>query len=271
MAVATLDEISAGRAALGLGAGISGFAQLGIDRRRPARGMAEAIGLVRQLLRGERADLHGDVVRFHDGRLDFPVLRAELPIYVASNGPLGQKAAGALADGAIMEACGTADEARAFGARIAAAAVAGGRPAGSVELVTRLDTCIDDDGRAARDVLRPQVAKKLGGGHLKFSTLAAQGLDLPAEAKAVLAGVRYSVGVSPFLALVPFVTDRMVDAITLAGTIEDVAEHVACLGGAGIGQVIIHPFAPPGGTIDDTILRFGREALPRARKLLAAE
>src|SRR6516165_3282244 len=37
MAIATLDEISGGRAILGIGAGISGFAELGIDRRKPAR------------------------------------------------------------------------------------------------------------------------------------------------------------------------------------------------------------------------------------------
>ena len=33
MAIATLDDISGGRAILGIGAGISGFAELGIDRR----------------------------------------------------------------------------------------------------------------------------------------------------------------------------------------------------------------------------------------------
>jgi len=271
MAVATLDEISGGRAALGLGAGISGFAQLGIVRRRPARAMAEAIEVIRRLLRGETVHLRGKVVHFEGGRLDFAPARPELPIYVASNGPLGQKAAGISADGAIMEGCGTADEARALRARIEAAAGAAGRSPVDVELVARLDACIDDDGGAARDVLRPQVAKKLGGGHLKFATLAAQGLDLPAAAKALLTTVRYGVGVSPFLALLPHVTDAMVDAITLAGTVEEAAEHVARLGRAGIGQVLIHPFAPPGGTIDDTIMRFGREVLPRARKLLAIE
>src|SRR6516225_8137885 len=34
MAIATLDEISGGRAILGIGAGISGFAELGIERRK---------------------------------------------------------------------------------------------------------------------------------------------------------------------------------------------------------------------------------------------
>ena len=43
MAIATLDEISNGRALLGFGAGISGFPELGIVRKKPAVAMREAI------------------------------------------------------------------------------------------------------------------------------------------------------------------------------------------------------------------------------------
>src|SRR6202171_5192729 len=52
MAVATLDEISDKRAILGIGAGISGFSELGIDRKKPARGIREAVELIRMLRRG---------------------------------------------------------------------------------------------------------------------------------------------------------------------------------------------------------------------------
>ena len=55
-AIATLDEISCGRAILGIGAGISGFAELQIDRRKPARAMREAIAVIRALLAGETVD-----------------------------------------------------------------------------------------------------------------------------------------------------------------------------------------------------------------------
>jgi 5,10-methylenetetrahydromethanopterin reductase len=55
MAIATLDEISGGRAALGLGAGVSEFAELGIQPDRPPRAIREAIALIRTLLRGEQA------------------------------------------------------------------------------------------------------------------------------------------------------------------------------------------------------------------------
>ncbi len=268
MAIATLDELSDGRAVLGLGAGISGFAELGVRRDKPARAIRETAMLVRRLLAGETVDLRGEVVRFHAGRLDFAPARPGVPIYVASNGPLGQRAAGAVADGAIMEGCGAPSEVRAFAAEVRRGAVETGRDPVSVELVARLNACITADGRAARDVLRPRVARTLGAGRLKFATLGPQELDLPAEARAHLASVPYSAGFEPYRPIVPLVTDRHVNALSLAGTVEEVTEHVVALGRAGIGQIAIHPFAPPGGTVDDTIRHFGEEVLPQAQKAL---
>jgi 5,10-methylenetetrahydromethanopterin reductase len=103
MAIATLDEISGGRAILGIGAGISGFAELGIERRKPARAIREAIELIRTLLGGKTVDFEGEVITCNRGRLNFSESRPALPIYVASNGPIGQRAAAELADGVIME------------------------------------------------------------------------------------------------------------------------------------------------------------------------
>jgi 5,10-methylenetetrahydromethanopterin reductase len=269
MAIATLDEIAGGRAMLGLGAGISGFAELGIARAKPARAIREAIVLVRRLLAGDEVDVAGEVVRFDHGRLDFKPARASIPIYVASNGPLGQRTAGALADGAIMEGCANVPEAQALGAAVAAGLAEAGRALGAVQLVARLNACIGPDGKGARDVLRPRVARTLGAGRLKFATLAAQGLALPDSARASVANVPYAAGFTPYLPLLPLITDRVVDAVTLAGTVDEVTEHVVALGRAGIGQIMIFPFAPPHGSVEDTIRRFGAEVLPAARKALS--
>lgn len=269
MAIATLDEISGGRAILGIGAGISGFKELGITREKPARALREAIKIVRGLLAGHTLDYHGKLFRFNSGRLDFAPRRADIPIYVASNGPLGQKVAGALADGAIMEGCATEAEVLAFKAQVREGALQTGRDPARVELVARLNTCIAGDGQKAKDVLRPRVARTLGAGRLKFYTLEAAGMMLPPEAKAQVAGVPYSAGITPYLPLLPLITDRFVDALTLAGTVEEVTRRVIALTQAGIGQVIIHPFAPPGGMIEDTIRAFGHEVLPAARVALA--
>jgi 5,10-methylenetetrahydromethanopterin reductase len=263
MAIATLDEISGGRAILGFGAGISGFAELGIERRKPARAIRESIQLIRALLRGETVDFDGQVIVFNDGRLSFPPRRPGLPIYVASNAPLGQRVAAELADGAIMEACASVPEVSAFRAAISAGALKAGRDPQAVRVIARLNTCIASDGRVARDAVRPAVARYLGAGRLRSRTAAAQGLALPAEAVAGVAGAPYAAGVTPYLRLLPLITDRHIDAFALAGTVEEVAAHAIALCAAGADAIIARPFAPEGGTVEETIVKLGSEIWPR--------
>ena len=70
-AIATLDEISGGRAVLGLGAGGTNHRMLGIERRAAARGLHEAITLVKGLLAGNEVTLDGRVVKAQDAHLEF--------------------------------------------------------------------------------------------------------------------------------------------------------------------------------------------------------
>jgi len=263
MAIATLDEISRGRAILGIGAGISGFAELGIERKKPARAIREAIDVIRALLRGETVDFHGEVIAFNHGRLSFSPPRPEIPVYVASNGPLGQRMAAEIADGVVMEACASATEVRALRAAVDSAARNAGRDPPAIRIVARLNTCIAADGRAARDALRPSVARYLGAGRLRARTAATQGLRLPPEALAAVAAAAYADGVTPYLALLPLITDRHVDAFTLAGTVDEVTEHARALREAGADAVIVRPYAAEGATIEETIATLGAEVWPR--------
>ena len=161
------------------------------------------------------------------------------------------------ADAAIMEACGSIAEVAAFRSEVERGETAAGRAKGSVRLVARLNACIADDGRRARDIVRPTVARYLGRGSLRLATAAAQGLTLPHEATAPLADAPYADGVAPYLPLLPLITDRHVDALTLAGTKEEVAAHVIELRLAGIGSIIIRPLAGDGVSAEDTIKAFG--------------
>src|SRR6516165_3576760 len=265
MAIATLDEISGGRAILGIGAGISGFAELGIERRKPARAIREAIEVIRALLRGETVDFRGEVVAFNQGRLSFSPPRPDIPVYVASNGPLGQRTAAEIADGIIMEACASVAEVRAFRTAVDSAARNAGRDPRAIRIIARLNTCVAADGRMARDAVRPTVARYLGAGRLRSRTAAAQGLVLPAEALATVAGAAYAAGVKPYLPLLPLISDRHVDAFTLAGTADEVAEHADALREAGADGIIARPFAAEGGTIEKTIVSLGSEVWPRVR------
>jgi 5,10-methylenetetrahydromethanopterin reductase len=262
MAIATLDEISGQRAVLGIGAGISGFAELHIDRKKPARAIREAIELIRMLLRGEKVTYKGEVIQFTEGKLSFAPVRSDIPVYVASNGPIGQKTAGAMADAAIMEACGNVEEVKAFRGILDAGAKQAGRDPKSVKQIARLNTCIADNGKAARDALRPTVARLLGAARLKFMTAEAQGLTLPAELVESVAGAAYASGFTPYLPLLPHVTDRHVTSFTLAGNVQEVTQQVLSLRKAGVDSIIVMPFAAEGTTIEDTITRFGSEVWP---------
>jgi 5,10-methylenetetrahydromethanopterin reductase len=257
MAIATLDEIAEGRAVLGLGAGVSGFAELGIAPTKPPRAIREAISLIRALLRGERVKFAGEVISFRDGRLGLAPIRAPIPIHVASNGPLGQRAAGAVADGAIMEACGSGPELEAFRAEVARGAAAAGCDPCRVRIATRLNACIAADGRRARDIVRPSVARYLGRGSLRLATAAAQLLTLPPAAAAAIGDAPYADGVRPYLPLLPLIEDRHVDALTLAGSKAEVAARLDALRRAGIDAVIVRPLAGDGVTAEDTIAAFG--------------
>src|SRR4029077_10806495 len=99
MAIATLDELSGQRAVLGLGAGVSGVREMGIARDRAGVGLGEAGEVIRKLLAGETVTYPGSVVRVDGAHLDFKPVRAEIPMYIASQRPVGVRAAGAGAGG----------------------------------------------------------------------------------------------------------------------------------------------------------------------------
>jgi alkanesulfonate monooxygenase SsuD/methylene tetrahydromethanopterin reductase-like flavin-dependent oxidoreductase (luciferase family) len=101
--------------------------------------MRETIELIRALLRGETVDIDGEVVAFHHGRLSFSPLRPAIPVYVAGNGPLGQRVAAEIADGVIMEACASVGEVRAFRTAVEGAAHRAGRDSQAIRIIARLD------------------------------------------------------------------------------------------------------------------------------------
>ena len=109
VSIATLDELSHGRAILLIGAGGGGGAGLGYTRTRPAVAIRESIHVIRGLLAGERVTFEGQVIRFIDGQLDFAA-RADLPVYVASRGDLVLSMAGEVADGVMIATYATPAE-----------------------------------------------------------------------------------------------------------------------------------------------------------------
>ena len=167
------------------------------------------------------------------------------------------------ADGIIMQACASVEEVRAFRAAVEDSAHRADRDPQAIRIIVRLNTCIATDGRVARDAVRPSVARYLGARSLNLRTVASQGLALPPEEVARVAGSPYSAGMAPYLPLLPLITDWHVDALTLAGTVDEVAAHAVQLRDAGLDAIIARPTAPNADMIDETILKLGAEVWPR--------
>lgn len=267
MAIATLDDISSGRALLGLGAGVSGFSELRVKADRSALAIRESVELIRRLLAGQTVTVKGEQVSFHDGRLDFAPRRADVPIYIASQREAGCRVAGRVADGAIMQGCVAEPLLRFFRDAVADGARQAGRDPARVELVARINVCVTDDRAVARDVMRPTIVRSLCAQRRDFFTFRTAGLELPPALREAVQRLGYTHDPAPLLAAAPLVPDEFVDAVTLTGPPADVALGAVRLARAGIAQLMVYPMAP-GGDIVTTLERFQLEVMPRVRAAL---
>ncbi|HLT20182.1 MAG TPA: LLM class flavin-dependent oxidoreductase [Thermomicrobiales bacterium] len=242
MAIATLDEISGGRALLGLGAGISGFSELGIQHRRTARRASESIHLIRRLLTGEPVELHGDVLSF-SGQLNFKPPRDQIPTYLAAGGPMMLRAGGMLADGVIIEGCvapGTLE--RAYDVVDLGASYVGRDPK-AIDIVARIDIAVDDSLDAAYDALRPRIARKFLHSGPGFVTFLARGLTVPDELRelAAKAGYGYTWDAATLARVGDALPRSFIDAFAIAATPEGLGERLHELVARGASQILVNP------------------------------
>lgn len=265
-AAASVDELSGGRAVLGMGAGISGFQEMGIERVRPARAIKEAVQLIQRLTRGEReVTFEGELIRFRGGHLGFVPLR-QVKVYVAGRGPRVLEAGGEVADGVVIGSYASERgivwglEHAARGARRA------GRRLEDLETVSWLYTSISPDGRQARESVRTGVAVAMWGSR---DILGEIGITLPAAVLRFMEGHPYHFEPALLAELASLLPDELVEDFSVAGTAAEVAAKLARIGRLGIGQVALWLF-PPGGDDLETVLRpLAAEVIPRVQAALA--
>ena len=265
MAISTVDEISEGRAVLGIGAGVSGFGELGIDRARPALAMREMILLVRELMSGQHVDYHGRTVTLREGTLNFTPFRADLPIYLASNAPRGLQLAGELAQGAIVSNCIAAVTVDYSLGLVRKGAAKAGRDLADLDMVARLNCCVSSDSREAWDAVRTSATRSLPG-HLNF--LAASGIDVPGELATSLREMGYTHNEERLTSMARRVPDNLIASMALAGTVDEVAAGVVKIVQRGISQIIVRPSPTRTGGVDATLEAFAAQVMPLVRREL---
>ncbi len=162
MELAALDELSDGRAALGIGASLKLWIedQLGIPYGRPVTALREAVEIIRRLLSGEQLRYQGRIFRGENFQFLAPPIRTHVPIYLGVAGPKGPALAGELADGVVMNAPVTPAFVRFATEQIRRGAASTGRSLDNFALaqLVPISLAISGDDRVARDAVKPFLA-----------------------------------------------------------------------------------------------------------------
>ncbi|MGI8451718.1 MAG: LLM class flavin-dependent oxidoreductase, partial [Streptosporangiaceae bacterium] len=144
MAIATLDDLSGGRAALGLSVGHHPWNDLGhgIPLEAPLARLREYVEFARKALTGRQFSHNG---RFFSGvntRLGFRPARPSVPIYIGGERPKIVALAGEVADGLLMNVVGPEYIANSAAERFREAARRAGRDPNSLELMAIVTCCV---------------------------------------------------------------------------------------------------------------------------------
>ena len=97
----TLDELSGGRARLGIGALWEPMAsKIGIERKNPLNAVREYVQVLRSLFKGDEVNFSGQFVNVKGVRLER--IPQKVPVYVGATGPKMAEVAGEVADGILL-------------------------------------------------------------------------------------------------------------------------------------------------------------------------
>jgi len=156
--LAMLDDLSRGRAYLGVGKGAF-LDAIAVPQERPLRAIRETVELVQHFLGGFRDPYEGEIFRATAGAvLRFPIPSRALPVLIGGWGPRTLALAGEMADMAKVGGCANPESAPVFKSYLADGAAKAGREPRSVDLIYGAVTVIDRDNRLAESVARRNVA-----------------------------------------------------------------------------------------------------------------
>lgn len=252
-ATATVDEISGGRAVLGIGPGGHEFAaHFDMRPKSPLALVREGVTVARGLFAG-RSDLEGAVYTTRNAALGWRA-RPDIPIVMAARGPKMIELAGEVADGVLIHG-NTAAFIAHVKKLVARGAERAGRAADACRIGIITDIEIDADEDAAIDRVRPRMTIVAGGSYSDES-IPLYGLD-PVDVGRLRKALHES---DPDVA--SYVSSDMVRAFGLVGTRDRIAEQIQELRSYGVEDVLL---LSPGLSCTESLAR-----IPGYRDVIAA-
>ena len=235
--LATLDELSEGRAAAAFSVGnLAMLDQFGRDvsALRPAPRLREAHRAMRSLLDTGSVDLDGEFFRYSGVFTTARAVAPRVPLLVgAMGGPLTFRLAGEVADG-VYCACSFSQEALAYVVEnVRIGAERAGRDVADLDMCASLTAAVSDDREAAQQAARLKAAFYLPS--MPPALLERHGVS--ARSIEPISAAFGRGDVAGALRLTP---DDLVDRFCIAGTPEEVAERIRNeIGPAGFNHVVL--------------------------------
>lgn len=257
-AISSLDELSGGRAVLGLGSGDSALYTVGAPPARRAA-LEEAVATANRLTAGETVEREGRVWRVRHAK-------RRVPVYLAAEGPQTLRLAARVADGIIVGLGLTPDVVRLCRDHIEAGAREAGRRVEDIDVWWLVKSNVAESRAAAVEPIKMALAASAN--HAFRFTLEGKGLD--ADLHEQVRGLRKEyephhhevLGATPNARLTDRwgLTDYLADRFAIAGTPEECAAAARGAAAAGAPQLLLTGFVrDPRQFIE----RWGREVVPR--------
>ncbi len=249
-AMATLSEISGGRAALGISTGDQYTLEaMGVEQKHPAIAIREAFDIITGLFSGESVDYSGKVFSCKGARLNFKP-PSSIPVYIGGRSPLVLKLAGSVASGVLINAAHASDVKECI-EYVNSGAKDSGRDLKDVDVAVYAITSIDSDEEQARERVRTVAA--LLAASMPVESLERHGAsvkDVDKVREILASGGIQSVGEA--------VSNEMIDAFTISGTMENLFSRVKEFEKLGVTQMIL---SSPIGSKPEEVLKSLREEL----------
>jgi 5,10-methylenetetrahydromethanopterin reductase len=252
---ATLNEISQGRAIIGMGTGDGPVYSLGRTATKLAD-FEKGLRTMRDLLHDRGIDVPKSRERA-GGNVKLKAGKRPVPIYISAEGPKTLAVAGRTCDGVILGtgfAKPVTDWAR---QRIAEGATLVGRSLDDIDIMPAGMIVVDDDGDLARRRVRSRMANRA---HHNFRFT----METVPEGEA--AGVQrfmdnFDISKPIEERIDPnFVTDYLLDRFTIAGTPRECIAKVKRLEADGIKRILI---TPPNAIYDQVMDAWGERVIAK--------